>query len=130
MTERKPKKMGRREIPVDDKTKKQIEDLAALQLPVTAISSIVKISERTLNRRFADLMNLGRDRAKAAVSQVLFEHAVNKKDKQVAMYLGDRLIFKPGADTQVNLNLNTEAPEAERIIYKVNWADEGTSEDT
>lgn len=125
-----PAKKGRRPIPVSEEKMKLIKDLAALQMPVTSISSLTGLSTQTLVRRFGGIIREGRENSKAVIAQTLFKMATQgaNPDKKVAMYLGDRLLYRrqheeDEIDTSTETDAQAEAAKKPNE-YVLNWADE------
>lgn len=122
---------GGSRIYVSDEKRKMIKDLASLQMPLRSISAITGLSPQTLIRRFGKEIREGRETAKAAIATVLFNMATQQKDKKVAMYLGDRLLYRRDRDSmeedEIDTSTETDAQKSAALKpeeYVLNWADE------
>lgn len=110
--------MGGKRFRPDERTLKQLEDLAAMHLSVPAIAAVLNTSARTLERRYAELIQKGRGRGKAALMQKIWSKALEKDNTEVQLKLADRILWVPD-----------EADDAQRggdTVYETQWG--GNSE--
>lgn len=66
--------MPRHKLPIDAD---QVEKLAAIMCTMKEIASVVKCSVDTLERRFADIIEKGRDRGKMSLKRKQYEVAMS-----------------------------------------------------
>ena len=74
----KRKQMGR---PIKDVDEKILANLSQIGCTQEEIGSIVGISARTLQRRFADLLEINKNKGKASLRKRMFEKAMKGNDK-------------------------------------------------
>jgi AraC-like DNA-binding protein len=74
----KRKQMGR---PIKDVDEKILANLSQIGCTQEEIGSIVGISARTLQRRFADLLEVNKNKGKASLRKKMWEKAMNMVDK-------------------------------------------------
>lgn len=68
-----------------------LEKLASIQCTNDEICSIIKIDERTLQRRFADVIKLGREQGKASLRRLQWE-AAKKGNTAILIWLGKQYL--------------------------------------
>lgn len=107
--------MGGKRFRPDEKTLKQVEDLAALHLSVDAIAHIVGTSKRTLLRRYAPIIGAGRARGKGALAQKLWDKAINKDNLTAQLYLADKTLFPKDQP------IDDEEEQSSEIVYETEW---------
>ena len=74
----KRKQMGR---PIKDVDEKILANLSQIGCTQEEIGSIVGISARTLQRRFADLLEINKNKGKASLRKRMYEKAMKGNDK-------------------------------------------------
>ena len=74
----KKKQMGRPQKSIDEKILANLSQIGCTQ---EEIGSIVGISARTLQRRFADLLDVNKNKGKASLRKKMFERAMKGNDK-------------------------------------------------
>ena len=72
------KQMGRPQKPIDEKILANLSQIGCTQ---EEIGSIVGISARTLQRRFADLLEVNKNKGKASLRKRMYEKAMKGNDK-------------------------------------------------
>ena len=72
------KQMGR---PIKDVDEKILANLSQIGCTQEEIGSIVGISARTLQRRFADLLEVNKNKGKASLRKKMYEKAIKGNDK-------------------------------------------------
>ena len=75
---KKRKQMGR---PIKDVDEKILANLSQIGCTQEEIGSIVGISARTLQRRFADLLEVNKNKGKASLRKKMYEKAMKGNDK-------------------------------------------------
>lgn len=79
-----PRPAGRPKIEIDPV---QVEKLAAIDCTMREIASVVGCSVDTLERRFAEVIEKGREQGKASIKRALFHMAVNRHNIAAAIWL-------------------------------------------
>ena len=74
----KKKQMGRPQKSIEEKILANLSQIGCTQ---EEIGSIVGISARTLQRRFADLLDVNKNKGKASLRKKMFERAMKGNDK-------------------------------------------------
>ena len=74
----KKKQMGRPQKSIDEKVLANLSQIGCTQ---EEIGSIVGISARTLQRRFADLLEVNKNKGKASLRKKMYEKAMKGNDK-------------------------------------------------
>jgi len=74
----KKKQMGRPQKSIDEKVLANLSQIGCTQ---EEIGSIVGISARTLQRRFADLLEVNKNKGKASLRKRMYEKAMKGNDK-------------------------------------------------
>ena len=74
----KKKQMGRPQKSIDEKILANLSQIGCTQ---EEIGSIVGISARTLQRRFADLLEINKNKGKASLRKRMYEKAMKGNDK-------------------------------------------------
>ena len=74
----KKKQMGRPQKSIDEKVLANLSQIGCTQ---DEIGSIVGISARTLQRRFADLLEVNKNKGKASLRKRMYEKAMKGNDK-------------------------------------------------
>ena len=72
------KQIGRPQKPIDEKILANLSQIGCTQ---EEIGSIVGISARTLQRRFADLLEVNKNKGKASLRKRMYEKAMKGNDK-------------------------------------------------
>ncbi|MGZ3770071.1 MAG: hypothetical protein ACXVCP_00335 [Bdellovibrio sp.] len=79
--------MARPQIKVDEVL---LEKLAKLHLSDKVIADVVGVSIDTLNRRFAEKIEIWKSESKSKIAHVLFDEAVNKREPWALKALSQR----------------------------------------
>tara|TARA_Y100000004_G_scaffold143352_1_gene163091 strand:+ start:613 stop:999 length:387 start_codon:yes stop_codon:yes gene_type:complete len=74
----KKKQMGRPQKPIDEKV---LANLSQINCTQEEIASILGISARTLQRRYADLIEINKNKGKASLRKRMYEKAMKGNDK-------------------------------------------------
>ena len=99
---KKRKQMGR---PIKDVDKKILANLSQIGCTQEEIGSIVGISARTLQRRFADLLEVNKNKGKASLRKKMYEKAIKGNDK-LLIWLSKNML---GMSERIH-NTNTTEP--------------------
>ena len=98
----KKKQMGR---PIKDVDEKILANLSQIGCTQEEIGSIVVISARTLQRRFADLLDVNKNKGKASLRKKMYEKAIKGNDK-LLIWLSKNML---GMSERIH-NTNTTEP--------------------
>mgnify|MGYP003150527900 FL=1 len=74
----KKKQLGRPQKPIDEKV---LANLSQINCTQEEIASILGISARTLQRRYADLIEVNKNKGKASLRKRMYEKAMKGNDK-------------------------------------------------
>ena len=74
----KKKQLGRPQKPIDEKV---LANLSQINCTQEEIASILGISARTLQRRYADLIEINKNKGKASLRKRMYEKAMKGNDK-------------------------------------------------
>ena len=74
----KKKQLGRPQKPIDEKV---LANLSQINCTQEEIASILGISARTLQRRYADLIEVNKNKGKASLRKKMYEKAMKGNDK-------------------------------------------------
>ena len=74
----KKKQLGRPQKPIDEKV---LANLSQINCTQKEIASILGISARTLQRRYADLIEVNKNKGKASLRKRMYEKAMKGNDK-------------------------------------------------
>ena len=74
----KKKQLGRPQKPIDEKI---LANLSQINCTQEEIASILGISARTLQRRYADLIEINKNKGKASLRKRMYEKAMKGNDK-------------------------------------------------
>ena len=74
----KKKQLGRPQKPIDEKV---LANLSQINCTQQEIASILGISARTLQRRYADLIEINKNKGKASLRKRMYEKAMKGNDK-------------------------------------------------
>ena len=74
----KKKQLGRPQKPIDEKV---LANLSQINCTQEEIASILGISARTLQRRYADLIEVNKNKGKASLRKRMYEKALKGNDK-------------------------------------------------
>ena len=80
----KRKQMGR---PIKDVDEKILANLSQIGCTQEEIGSIVGISARTLQRRFADLLEVNKNKGKASLRKKMWDKAIKKDNTHMQIWL-------------------------------------------
>ena len=105
MSKKQQQNGGRKPQPIDEK---MLENLTKLHLSDQIIASCLGVSVWTLERRFAQQMELWRSQSKSKIANVLFDEAVNKREPWALKALAQKhLDYHDKVKTEsVNTNTN------------------------
>ena len=98
----KKKQMGRPQKSIDEKVLANLSQIGCTQ---EEIGSIVGISARTLERRFADLLEVNKNKGKASLRKKMYEKAIKGNDK-LLIWLSKNML---GMSERIH-NTNTTEP--------------------
>ena len=98
----KKKQMGR---PIKDVDEKILANLRQIGCTQEEIGSIVGISARTLQRRYADLLEVNKNKGKASLRKKMYEKAIKGNDK-LLIWLSKNML---GMSERIH-NTNTTEP--------------------
>ena len=98
----KKKQMGRPQKSIDEKVLANLSQIGCTQ---EEIGSIVGISARTLQRRFADLLEVNKNKGKASLRKRMYEKAMKGNDK-LLIWLSKNML---GMSERIH-NTNTTEP--------------------
>ena len=93
----KRKQMGR---PIKDVDEKILANLSQIGCTQEEIGSIVGISARTLQRRFADLLEVNKNKGKASLRKKMWEKALKGNEKLLIWLSKNELNMKDKIETQ------------------------------
>lgn len=117
-------KKGRKPLPIDEK---MLEQLTKLHLNVETIANCLGCSRDTLERRFAEKMDLWRSQSKSKIANVLFDEAVNKREPWALKALAQKhLDYHDKVKTEsvnTNTNFNYESLSDEELDQKMKELD-------
>ena len=68
-------KGGRPPYKPNDEHRRQVEQLTGFGMPIRAMGKVLKISENTIRKHYADELETGRDKANANVAKSLYRKA-------------------------------------------------------
>ena len=74
----KKKQLGRPQKPIDEKV---LANLSQINCTQEEIASILGVSARTLQRRYADLIEVNKNKGKASLRKRMYEKAMKGNDK-------------------------------------------------
>ena len=80
----KKKQMGRPQKSIDEKILANLSQIGCTQ---EEIGSIVGISARTLQRRFADLLEVNKNKGKASLRKKMWDKAIKKDNTHMQIWL-------------------------------------------
>lgn len=105
MSKKQQQNGGRKPLEIDEKV---LENLSKLHLSEKVIADCLGVSWDTLNRRYADKMDLWRSQSKSKIANVLFDEAVNKREPWALKALAQKhLDYHDKVKTEsVNTNTN------------------------
>lgn len=107
--------MARPPIPVDED---QVLKLATLHCTNKEIAAFFEISVDTLTRRFADILNKGRETGRMALRRMQWKYA-DKGNVVMLIWLGKQYL-----EQSDKLESKTEVKNDSKQIFKVQWLDE------
>lgn len=110
-TEKNPKGAGRKHILLD---KEQVEKLAAMWCTMKEMASFFNCSVDTLERNYADIIDIGRDKGKIKLRRLQWQSA-EKGNVRMQIHLGEQLL-----EQRRHLHLATD--------QNINVSNEGTDE--
>ena len=93
----KKKQLGRPQKPIDEKV---IASLSQIGFTEEEIGSVIGISARTLQRRYADLVAENKNRGKASLRKKMWEKALKGNDKLLIWLSKNELNMKDKIETQ------------------------------
>ena len=93
----KKKQMGRPQKSIDEKVLTNLSQIGCTQ---EEIGSIVGISARTLQRRFADLLEVNKNKGKASLRKKMWEKALKGNEKLLIWLSKNELNMKDKIETQ------------------------------
>ena len=116
----KTKSMGRPQKNVDEKV---IASLSQIGCTQEEIGSVIGISARTLQRRYADLVSENKNRGKASLRKKMWEKALKGNDKLLIWLSKNELNMKDKIETQsivepLPLIIDAKAEEVKHINGK------------
>ena len=109
----KKKQLGRPHKAIDEKVLANLSQIGCTQ---EEIGSIVGISARTLQRRFADLLEVNKNKGKASLRKRMYEKAMKGNDK-LLIWLSKNML---GMSERIH-NTNTTEPLPLIIEAKADW---------
>ena len=96
----KRKQMGR---PIKDVDEKILANLSQIGCTQEEIGSIVGISARTLQRRFADLLEVNKNKGKASLRKKMWDKAVKKDNTNMQIFLSKNYLGMSDKVQQTNV---------------------------
>lgn len=101
---------------IHDLDERQIKELAEIQCTNQEIASVMGCSEDTLMRRYANIVNAGRDKGKKSLRRAQFQKAL-EGNPTMLIWLGKHYLDQKEA---VQL-LGTQEPEVRKLLQR--WED-------
>ena len=96
----KKKQMGRPQKSIDEKILANLSQIGCTQ---EEIGSIVGISARTLQRRFADLLEINKNKGKASLRKKMYDKAVKKDNTMMQIFLSKNMLGMSDKVQQTNV---------------------------
>ena len=96
----KKKQLGRPHKAIDEKVLANLSQIGCTQ---EEIGSIVGISARTLQRRFADLLEVNKNKGKASLRKKMYDKAVKKDNTMMQIFLSKNLLGMSDKVQQTNV---------------------------
>ena len=96
----KKKQLGRPHKAIDEKVLANLSQIGCTQ---EEIGSIVGISARTLQRRFADLLEVNKNKGKASLRKKMFDKAVKKDNTMMQIFLSKNMLGMSDKVQQTNV---------------------------
>ena len=96
----KKKQMGRPQKSIDEKVLANLSQIGCTQ---EEIGSIVGISARTLQRRFADLLEVNKNKGKASLRKKMYDKAVKKDNTMMQIFLSKNMLGMSDKVQQTNV---------------------------
>lgn len=114
--------MARPRKPVD---KDAIEKLAAINCSVAEIASVVGVDRRTIQRRYAALIEKGRDTGKTSLKRKMWKIAMDNENVTMCIWLSKQMLgYTDKVEQKQNVNMN------HKEVVEIQWADERVADDS
>lgn len=108
--------MARPRKPVDTDA---IEKLAAINCSVAEIAAVIGVDRRTIQRRYAALIEKGRDTGKSSLKRKMWKIAMDNENVTMCIWLSKQMLgYTDKVEQRQHLNVNTKE------VVEVQWADE------
>lgn len=106
-------------------SKDHVESLAAINCSYKEIAAVVDCNESTLTRRYAQVIEKGREQGKSSLKRVMWDLAVNKKNVTMCIWLSKQMLGYTDKDTQT-ININNQA----NMTWDFRYGDDDNEQET
>lgn len=99
-----------------------IEKLAAINCSVAEIGAVVGLDRRTLQRRYAALIEKGRETGKSSLKRKMWKIAMDNENVTMCIWLSKQMLgYTDKVEQKQHVNVNTKE------VVEIQWADENDS---
>jgi hypothetical protein len=100
-----------------------IEKLAAINCSVAEIAAVVGVDRRTIQRRYAALIEKGRETGKSSLKRKMWKIAMDNENVTMCIWLSKQMLgYTDKVEQRQNVNLN------QKEVVEIQWADENDSQ--
>ena len=106
---------GRPKHEVNEETRRQVEMLSGIGVPVEQIAIVAGIDSKTLRRYYREALDSGQAKATSKIAKRLFDIATGDSKEALTaciFWLKCRAQWKPPADVEVNVGIDNSTKSA------------------